>query len=108
MRQRAGSGEARGRAELVLDAQQAVELGDSLGPRGRAALELTDAGGNRKVRDRGVLRLAAAMADHRAPAVTRREVDRRQGLGQRADLIELYQHRVRRAGLDRPSDALGI
>ena len=51
-------------------------------------------GGDREVGDRGVLGLAGAVAHHAAEAVAVREVDGVEGLGERADLVDLHQQRV--------------
>ena len=44
------------------------------------------------------------MADHRAPARPASHVDRPDRLAQRADLVELDEHRVRRMLRDGPGD----
>ena len=59
-------------AKLGFEAQQPVVLGNSLAPRRRSRLDLARAGGDREIRDRGVLRLAAAVADDRSPGVALR------------------------------------
>ena len=51
-------------------------------------------GGDREVGDRGVLGLAGAVAHHAAVAVAVRELDGVEGLGERADLVDLDQQRV--------------
>ena len=66
-------------------------------PRRGARLDLPGVRRHGEVGDRGVLGLAAAMADHRGVGVAAREVDRVERLGERADLVHLDQDRVRRA-----------
>ena len=83
-----------GAAQLLLDAQQAVVLGDALRARQRAGLDLARAHGDRQVGDEGVLGLARAVRDDRRPAVAVRHLDRLQRLGQRADLVHLHEHAV--------------
>src|SRR6201993_5493753 len=60
------AGVAGGVAERLLDPQQLIGFGDALASRRCARLDLTAADRHRQVGDHGVLRLAAAMADHRA------------------------------------------
>ena len=60
--------EASGAAELFFDAQEVVVLGDALGARRRAGLDLAAAGGHGQVGDERVLGLAGAMRDDRASA----------------------------------------
>ena len=64
--------------------------------------------GDGEVGDRGVLGLAGAVAHHAAVAVPVREVDGVEGLGQRADLVDLHQQRVGRAELDAAAEPLGV
>src|SRR4051812_30361226 len=53
----------RGAAELLLDAQQLVVLGDAVGARRRAGLDLPGVDGDGNVGDRRVFGLAGAVAD---------------------------------------------
>src|ERR1700710_528780 len=76
--------------ELLLDAQQLVVLGHALGAGGGAGLDLAAVGGDGEVRDRGVLGLARPVAHHAAEAVAVRQLDRVEGLGQSADLVDLH------------------
>jgi len=80
--------------ELLLDAQQLVVLGDSLGTGRRARLDLPGVGGHRQVGDGGVLRLARAVRDDGAVARLPRHVDGVERFGDRTDLIQLHQQRV--------------
>src|SRR5664280_1610795 len=74
-------------AELFLDAEQLVVLGDAIGAAGRAGLELADAGGDGEVGDGRVLGLARAVRDHGRVAVLTRQLDAVERLGQRSDLV---------------------
>src|SRR3972149_2366162 len=99
---------ARPLPQLLLDAQEAVVLGGALAAGRRAGLDLAGAGGHGQVGDGGVLRLAAAVRDHTRPAGPPRLVDGGQRLGQRADLVELDQHRVGRLLAYAAADALHV
>ena len=92
--ERLAAGIARRVAEILLDAQQLVVLGDAVGARQRAGLDLQRVGGHRDVGDRGVLGLARAVRDHRRVARALGHLDRGERLGQRADLVDLDQDRV--------------
>ena len=92
---------ARRVAELALDAEQPVVLGDALGARRRPGLDLAGPHRDDQVGDRGVLGLAGAVRDDGAPAGPLGHLDGLERLGQRPDLVELDQDRVRRVLLDR-------
>src|SRR5436305_5471659 len=80
-----------GRAELLLDPQQLVVLGDAIRARRGAGLDLTAAGGDGEVGDRHVLGLARSVADdHRVRGFARHR-DRRERLGEGADLVYLHE-----------------
>ena len=66
----------------------------------RAGLDLRRGGGHREVGDGGVLGLAGAVRDDRGVAAPLGHGDRLQGLGQRADLVDLDQDRVGDALVD--------
>jgi hypothetical protein len=83
-----------GVVEQLLDAQQLVVLGHAVGSGRGAGLDLAAVGGHGEVGDRGVLGLARAVAHHAAEAVAVGQVDRVEGLGQRADLVDLDQQGV--------------
>src|SRR5207245_11432839 len=87
-------------AELGLDLEQAVVLGDALRPGGRTGLDHPGARRHYQVRDGRVLGLTGAVRDDRAVARLARHVDRLQGLGQGADLVDLDQDRAGNAALD--------
>ena len=81
-------------AQLLLDPQELVVLGDPVGPAGRPGLDLAGVGGHGDVGDGGVLGLARAVADDRAVLVALGHLDRVEGLGQGADLVDLHQDAV--------------
>src|SRR5258706_2593281 len=68
-------------AEVFLDAQELVVLGDAIGARQRSGLDLQRVGADRDVGDGGVFRLPRAVRDHRAVAGALGELDRGEGLG---------------------------
>ena len=100
--------EPRRVAELLLDAQQLVVLGDAIGPRGRAGLQLAGVHRDGEVGDGRVLGLAGAVRDDGAVARARREPDRVERLGERADLVQLDEDRVRDALVDAALQQLGV
>jgi hypothetical protein len=61
--------------------------------RQRAGLDLPAIGGHREVGDRGILGLAGTMRHHGRVAGFVRGFDRRERLGERADLVDLDQDR---------------
>ena len=73
-REALAAGEGRVGAELLLDAQELVVLGHTLGTRRCTRLDLADAKSNDEVGDEGVLGLARAVGDHDTPAVRLREL----------------------------------
>src|SRR4051812_6663234 len=93
--ERATSGEVRDVAQLLFDAQQLVVLRDAIGARRRSRLDLSGVRRDREIGDGRVLGLAGAMRDDRGVAGRARQLDRLEGLGERADLIDLDENRVR-------------
>src|SRR5712691_5327811 len=81
-------------AKLCLDLHQPVILCHPLAARRRAALDHPAAHGHDKVRDGRVLGFTRAVRHHCCPAGVVRLAYRLDGLGQRADLIELDQDTV--------------
>mmetsp|Transcript_896 Transcript_896/g.2413 ORF Transcript_896/g.2413 Transcript_896/m.2413 type:complete len:484 (-) Transcript_896:141-1592(-) len=95
-------------AELLLDAQQLVVLGQALGAAGRARLDLTGIEADGEVGDEGVLRLARAVARHHAPPRALGGAHGLDRLGDGADLVDLEQQRVARLLLDGALHADGV
>src|SRR5690606_27280995 len=81
--------------EQTLDAQELIILREPIRSTQRAGLDLRRARRDRDVRDRRVLGLAGAMRHDGRVARIHRHVDRRERLGQRADLVRLDQDAVR-------------
>src|SRR5580765_1333661 len=83
-----------GLSQILLDAQQLVVLGDAVRPGQRPGLDLERIHPDRDVRDGRVLGLAGAVGDHRGISRSLGHLDRRESLGEGADLIHLDQDRV--------------
>ena len=75
-----------GGAEFLLDPEELVVLGDPVGARRRARLDLAGVGGHGDVGDRRVLGLARPVADDGRIGVALGHLDGFEGLGQGADL----------------------
>src|SRR2546430_1796376 len=74
--ERVAAGEAGAGAEVGFDREEAVVLGEALGARDRADLDLAGGGGHGEVGDGGVLGLARAGRDDGAVAVAAGQVER--------------------------------
>ena len=77
-------------SELLLDTQQLVVLGDPVGSRRRARLDLTGVRGHGYVGDRRVFRLPGAMRDDGGIPGAMGHVDGGERLGERADLVDFH------------------
>src|SRR5439155_8374711 len=77
----------RAGAELPLDLEKPVVLGEPLGAGERADFDLAGASCHRQVRDEAVLGLTRPGADDGAVTVFLRELDDFQGLGERPNLV---------------------
>ncbi|MPM30051.1 hypothetical protein SDC9_76593 [bioreactor metagenome] len=97
-----------GLVQLLLDAQQLVVLGDTVGTGRSAGLDLATAAGDREVGDGDVLGLTGTVRHHRPETVAVREVDGVQGLGQRTDLVHLDQQGVGGLLVDAALQALDV
>ena len=91
------AGVARLGAQLFLDAQELVVLGEAVRARQRAGLDLPAVGGDGEVGDGRVLGLARAVATSRRCSRRGAPSDGVQRLRQRADLVDLDQDRVGQA-----------
>src|SRR5512142_2865046 len=89
--ERAPAGVAGLGAQLLLDAEQLVVLGDAVGAGGRAGLDLAAVAGHGQVGDGGVLGLARAVAHHAGVPGAVGHADGLEGLGERPDLVHLDQ-----------------
>mmetsp|Transcript_36 Transcript_36/g.84 ORF Transcript_36/g.84 Transcript_36/m.84 type:complete len:302 (-) Transcript_36:653-1558(-) len=96
------------RAELLLDAQQLVVLGQALGAAGRAGFDLAGGEAHGEVGDVRVLRLARPVGRHHAPSRLLRHAHRLDRLGDGTDLVHLEQQGVARLALDGGGDALRV
>src|SRR5271166_3589205 len=95
-------------AQLFLDPQELVVLGDAVGPTGRAGLDLAGVGGHGDVGDCRVFGLAGAMADYRGEPGAMGHLDGLQGFGQGANLVDLDQDAVGAALGNASRQAFGV
>lgn len=95
-------------AEFFFDAEELVVFGYAFAAVRGAGLDLARVQRDDEVGDGGVFRLAGAVGDDGAEAVLMRELDRFDGLGQRADLVQLDQDCVACAHLDAFGETLRI
>lgn len=87
-------------AKLFLDAQDLVELRQTLRPRRRARLDLAGAQADDNVGDGDVLGLAGTVRHHDAPVGAERVLGRLDGLGDGSNLVDLEQQSIASLGLD--------
>ena len=99
---------SRSVAQLALDPEEPVVLGDPLAARRRAGLDLAGAHRDDEVGDGRIFSLTRAMRHDRRPAGPAGQLDRIDRLAQRPNLVELDEHGVRRVGIDRSLDPLGV
>src|SRR5438093_7542788 len=83
-----------GSAQLELDLHEPVVFGVALAPRERSGLDLPAAERDAQIGDGRVLGLARAVGDDGGVARPPGELDGRDGLRERADLIHLDEHGV--------------
>ena len=88
------AGEARGGAELFLDAQQLVVFGDAVGAGGGAGLDLARAHGDGEIGDEGIFGFAGAVRDDRGVAGLRAISMASIVSVTRADLIQLDENGI--------------
>src|SRR5450759_3437176 len=88
------------RAQLLLDPQQLIVLGDAVRARQRSGFDLAAIGGDREIGDGGVLGLAGTVRHHGGVAGLVGHFDRIKRLRQRADLVDLDQNGVGAAVFD--------
>jgi len=81
-------------AEVFLDAQQLVVLGDAIRARERTGLDLHGIEADGNVGNGRILGFAGAMRDHRRIAGAFGHLNRSKGFGQGADLVDLDQDRI--------------
>src|SRR5690606_39874923 len=78
-------------AQLLFDAQQLVVLGHAIRTAQRTGLDLTSGSTNSQVGDGVIFGFTGTVRDHCSVAGGLGHLDGFQGLGQRADLVELDQ-----------------
>src|SRR5450631_1191578 len=81
-------------AELFFNAEQLVVLGDAVSAADGAGFDLTYACGHRKISDESVFRFAGAVRHDGGIAVAAAEIDGFEGLGERADLVDLDENGI--------------
>mgnify|MGYP006883761259 CR=1 FL=1 len=94
------AGVLSGGAELLLNLEQAVVLGDTLATSRSTGLDLAGVLCHSQVGDGGVRGLAGTVGNHGGEAVLGGQLDGVEGLGDGADLVELDQQGVGGAELD--------
>lgn len=94
--------------ELLLDAEDLVELSQTLGTGRSTGLDLARAETDSNVSDGDVLGLTGAVGDHDTPAVGVGVLGGLDGLGESTDLVNLEEEGVARLELDGLLDAEGV
>src|SRR5690606_38029270 len=95
-------------AQLLFNAQQLVVLGDAVGTAQGAGLDLTGGSAYGQVGNGAVLGFTRTVGNYRGVTGGLGHLDGFQGLGQRANLVELDQDRVAGALVDAFPDNLGV
>jgi len=85
-----------------------VVLGDPIGTGGGTGFDLARIGRDDNVGNCDIFSFTGAMGDDRRPTIVFRHLDRLQGFGQSADLVELDQDGIGDATVNTTLDALGI
>lgn len=91
--------------ELLLNAEDLVELGKTLRSGGSTGLDLTSAETDSNVSDGDVLSLTGSVRDHDTPAIGVRVLGGLDGLGQSTDLVDLEEESIARLELNGLLDA---
>lgn len=94
--------------ELLLDTEDLVELGQTLGTGRGTGLDLAGAETNSNVGDGDILGLTGAVRNHDTPAVGVGVLGSLDGLGESTDLVHLEQEGVARLELNGLLDAQGV
>lgn len=81
-------------SQLLLDTENLVVLGQTLGAARRSGLDLTSGQANDQVGNKRVLGLTGTMRHHRAPASALGELVSIDGFGDTADLVDLKQQAI--------------
>lgn len=102
------AGELDASADLLLDAQNLVVLGQTLRAAGSTGLDLSGGQADDQIADERVLGLAGTVRDHGAPAVLLGQQMGGNGLGDGTDLVNLQQQAVAGLLLHSGGNALGV
>lgn len=94
--------------ELLLDAEDLVELSKTLRTGRSTGLDLASAETDSNVSDGDILGLTGAVGDHDTPAVSVGVLGSLDGLGEGTDLVDLEEKGVARLELDGLLDAEGV
>lgn len=95
-------------AQLLLNAEDLVVLGEALWAARGSSLDLAGGESHHQVGDEGVLSLTGPVGDHGAPAIALGQEMGLDGLCDGADLVDLQQQAVARLLLNAGLDALGV
>src|SRR5690606_2120234 len=95
-------------AQLLFNAQQLVVLGDAVGTAQGAGLDLTGGSAYGQVGNGAVLGFTRTVGNYRGVTGRLGHLNGFQGLGQRANLVELDQDRVADALVDAFLENLGV
>ena len=95
-------------AELLLDAEDLVELGSALRAARGTSLDLTSAETNDNVSDGDILGLTGAVGDHDAPVGSVGVLSSLDRLGEGPDLVDLEEKGIASLKVDGLLDALGV
>lgn len=95
-------------AKLLLDAEDLVELSQTLGAGGSTGLDLAGAETDGDVSNGDIFSLAGAVRDHDAPSSAESILGGLDGLGDGADLVDLQEKGIARLELDGLLDEGGV
>src|SRR5690606_22655415 len=94
--------------QKLFDSQQLVIFGDAIGAAGGTGLDLAGAECDGEVGDRGVFRLAAAVAHDGRIAAAIGRLDGVDRLGERSDLVDFDEDAIADAALDAFAEPLDV
>lgn len=95
-------------AELLLDTEDLVELGETLRSGGSTSLDLTGTETDNDVSNGDILGLTRAVRNHDTPAGTEGVLGSLDGLSDGTDLVDLEEEGVASLGLDGLLDESGV
>src|SRR2546421_9366190 len=94
--------------QTLLDTEQLIVFGDPVGATEGAGFDLAGVGGHRDVGDGRVFGFTGPMADDGRVTILLCEFDGIERLAEGADLVDLHQNRVGRAGFDALAEKLHV